>query len=926
MCMCNVQSTEQTVVGSSSSSEGREILPAALKPINYDLWLQPDLTSFTFDGTVAISVSVHQDTNKVVLNSKELTIHKATVTQGDLKQTATSIEFNKAKETVTFEFESVIAAGSNALVYVEFTGVHNDQLHGFYRSSYNDAEGNKRHLVVTQFEACDARQAFPSFDEPALKATFDCTLVVDADLAALSNMNEVSSTAFVNTAGRSVKEVKFARTPIMSTYLLAFVVGDFECVETVAKPAGANPITVRVFALRGSASQGEFALGVGARTLEYFSEYFNEAYPLPKCDMVAIPDFGAGAMENWGLVTYRNVALLCNEATATTKAKKGIAYVIAHELAHQWFGNLVTMSWWNDLWLNEGFATFVGWLATDHLFPEWDIWTGYITGVYANALNLDSFRSSHPIQVDVKSANDIGQIFDAISYSKGSSVIRMLNDFLGGQIFMDGVRTYLQEFKYKNTVTADLWRHLSASSGLDISTLMHGWTRETGYPLLTIENQEYNADEKTLSVTLSQSRFLAAGDLKPEEDQVTWWVPITVVSHLTGKSGATKHVLAEKNGTITFPYDASENAFWKLNFGASGLYRVKYQEAHVAQIGSLLQTNLSAFSAGDRIMFINDAYMLSTAGLGPITSALDMIKALALAGESEYNVLNQIKTTLDALSSSLYRENAATREGVKQLARLVFGDKVAAVGYDFPETEEYFTRLTRSLVIEAAASAGVESVQGDLRERFDRFVDGDVSALHPEIRGIAYINALATSDASTVESVFTALLAIQSNPKTQDSEKNEILRALGSANSPALIDRLINVILFDKEIVRMQDFMMVLLGLVNGKNESAVIRPLMWQWFQNNYEKLRSLYHNKSALGGPFRACAMTLIGDDSSAEVESWARGDGLEGEELETRKKDTVEGYYRAVDQTLESIRTRTALANREKENIAAWVASNF
>ncbi|KAJ3225536.1 Aminopeptidase 2 mitochondrial [Chytriomyces hyalinus] len=922
--MSSLQSVQQSII--ESPSNGREILPSTFKPINYELWLQPNLLSFTFDGTVAISVSVHEDTHKVVLNTKDLIIHKATVTQGSLQQTAKSIDFNKAKETVTFTFQSLIVSGTNAVVYVEFSGVHNDQLQGFYRSSYNDAEGNKPHLVVTHFEACHARQAFPSFDEPALKATFDCTLVVDVDLVALSNTNEISSTPFVNTAGRSVKQVQFARTPIMSTYLLAFAVGDFESIETVAKPSVSNPITVRVYTLRGSVSQGQFALGVAARTLEYFSEYFNEAYPLPKCDMIALPDLRAGAMENWGLVTFRNAALLCNEATATNKSKKAIAYVLAHELAHQWFGNLVTMSWWNDLWLNEGFATFVGWLATDHLFPEWDVWTGYITGAYTGALNSDSFRSSHPIQVEVKSANDIGQIFDAISYSKGSSVIRMLNDFLGGQIFMDGVRTYLQEFKYKNTVTADLWRHLSASSGLDIGKLMQEWTGETGYPLLTIENQEYNLQEKTLTVTLSQSRFLSAGDLKPEEDNVTWWVPITVVSHLTGKTGPTKHVLADKQGTITFPYDASENAFWKLNFGASGLYRVKYQDSHIAQIGSLLQTNLSVFSAGDRIMFINDAYMLATAGLGPITNALGMIKALALAGESEYNVLSRIKITLDALSSILYREDVATREGVYQLGRLVFGDRVAALGYEFPANEEYFARLTRSLVIEGAVSSGVESVQAELLLRFNRFIAGDVAALHPEIRGIAYANALATSDPADVEVVFDALLGIHADPKTEANERNEILRALGSANSPALIERLIQVIIFDKEIIRMQDVVTTLIGLVNGKNDRSVTRPLMWQWFKDNNETLRSMYHNKNMLAGPFRVCAMTLIGEDSLADVEGWARGDGLEGEELEARRKDTVEGYYRAVDQSLEAIRTRTVLANREKGKIAAWVASNF
>ncbi|KAI8618992.1 peptidase family M1-domain-containing protein, partial [Chytriomyces sp. MP71] len=918
----------------------RDILPGWLVPSHYDVWLAPSLESFTFDGTIAIDVDVKEDTFKAVLNAKDLTVHKASVTvngeknvltlQNSVRQDAIAITYDKEKEQVTFEFANVILAGNKAVLYAEFTGIHNDKLHGFYRSSYNDTEGNKRHLVVTQFEACDARAAFPSYDEPALKATFDCTLIVDADLVALSNMNEVSTVPFVNTAGKNVKEVKFARTPIMSTYLIAFCVGDFESIETIARPtvAGSSPITVRVYALKGSVSQGEFALGVAARTLEFFSDYFNEAYPLPKCDMVAIPDFSAGAMENWGLVTYRTTALLLDERVATNASKKRVAYVVAHELAHQWFGNLVTMSWWNDLWLNEGFATFVGWLATDYNFPEWDIWTGYITGVLSPALSLDAMRSSHPIDVHVKSANDIGQIFDGISYMKGSSLIRMLNDFLGGQVFMDGVRTYLQEFKYKNTVTADLWRHLSASSGMDVASLAHSWTKEMGYPLLTISGQTYDDEAKTLTVNVTQSRFLSGGDVKPEEDTVNWWVPITVVTHLTGKTGATKHVLSDKEGTITFPYDSSSSgAFWKLNENASGLYRVKYEDSHVELISTLLQSKLDTFSVGDRIMFVNDALQLATAGLGPISTALNTIKALAVAGESEYTVLEQIKTTLTYLLSITYREEEAVVNGVKQLGRLVFSDKVHALGFEFPEKEDYFSRLSRSLVIDASASSGDLGVQAELRSRFDQFAAGDLSALHPEIRATAYNVALSTSDDDKLDAVFEVILARYLDANTQPGEKSEILRALGATKSPALLDKLLNDIVFNQEIIRLQDFMWPLAGIASNCSDPQVTRPLLWQWFVSNYDKLRDLWPTRSHVGGPFRVSAFALVGDDHIAEVEAWVRGDGLEGEEFESRKKDTgVSGYYRAVEQTLEGMKTKTRLIERERDNLNLWIASNL
>ncbi|KAJ3014302.1 UNVERIFIED_CONTAM: hypothetical protein HDU68_000344, partial [Siphonaria sp. JEL0065] len=310
--MCRLhRSTEQSTVGAASSnvSAGRDILPGQLVPSNYKVWLQPDLETFTFDGTVAISVAVVEATNKVTLNSKNLVIHKASISYSEKTLEATSINFNTEKETVVFEFAEDVPAGVSAVVYSEFTGIHNTEMAGFYKSTYTDNDGNKKYLVVTQFEATDARQCIPCYDEPALKATFDATLVVDAELTALSNMNEISSFEHENSSGKRVKEVKFATTPLMSTYLLAFCVGEFESIETVARPtlpAEAQPITVRLFTVKGLVSQGTFALEVAARTLEYFCEYFNEAYPLPKSDLVAIPDFGAGAMENWGLVTYRN--------------------------------------------------------------------------------------------------------------------------------------------------------------------------------------------------------------------------------------------------------------------------------------------------------------------------------------------------------------------------------------------------------------------------------------------------------------------------------------------------------------------------------------------------------------------------------------------------------------------------------------------
>ncbi|KAJ1564901.1 Aminopeptidase 2 mitochondrial, partial [Cladochytrium tenue] len=369
----------------AAAAPAREVLPTCVVPAHYTVSITPNLESFVFSGIIDIEVAVKETTKVITVNSNELEIQKASVVvrlaKTETAQEAAAVTFDKALERVSFEFGHEIPAGASATLHVEFTGVHNDKLAGFYRSAYTDGDGNKKHIVVTQFEPTDCRRAFPSFDEPALKATFDVTLVVEPHLVALSNM-QVTKTEPVEVDGKKLKAVTFARTPVMSTYLVAFAVGEFEYIEKTAypkSPAGAAPITCRVYAFKEDVQQGTFALDVCVKTLEFFSEYFNMAYPLPKCDLIAIPDFGAGAMENWG------------------------------------------------------------------------------------------------------------------SYSKGASVIRMLNTFLGGNKFMNGVREYLKEFQYRNTVTSDLWKHLKISSGVEVGSMMHEWTREMGYPLVSVSGEEYDS-------------------------------------------------------------------------------------------------------------------------------------------------------------------------------------------------------------------------------------------------------------------------------------------------------------------------------------------------------------------------------------------------------------------------------------------------
>ncbi|KAJ1942531.1 hypothetical protein EC988_006462, partial [Linderina pennispora] len=506
---------------------------------------------------VSIRLRVNEPSSTIALHAKDLDVTSASLasTLGlDATATATTIAISQEKEAVELSFRQALVASSEAVLTLEFTGVLNDLMLGFYRSRYTDSQGNTKNMASTHFEPVSARYAFPCFDEPLLKATFAITLRIRDDLTALSNM-DVRETKQV---GGGLKEVAFNTTPVMSTYLVAFVVGEFDYVEghTSGEHNG-RPIPCRVYTSPGKGEQGRFALDVMIKVLEYFADVFGIPYPLPKMDQIAINEFQIGAMENWGLITYREVALLVDEATTSSAAKQQVAYVVSHELAHQWFGNLVTMEWWSDLWLKEGFATWVGTLAVDQFFPEYHVWTDFVIDDYQRALNLDAMRSSHPIQVPVKRSSDISQIFDAISYSKGASAIRMLSSYIGLDSFFAGLRVYLQKHKYANAETVDLWNALSESSGQDVGQFMDLWTLTTGYPILTVSE----SDDRS-QIVVRQSRYLSSGEAAADEDKTQWWVPLRITTSESADA-PTNDVLTQRESAIALPSSGAE--WYKLN-------------------------------------------------------------------------------------------------------------------------------------------------------------------------------------------------------------------------------------------------------------------------------------------------------------------------------------------------------------------------
>ncbi|KAI8799726.1 peptidase family M1-domain-containing protein [Cladochytrium replicatum] len=918
--MCTANSTN-----SATAAPGdRNVLPKTITPTHYDVVLTPNpLPPFKYNGTVTIHLNVNDDITKISTNALELEIvgnAKLTVVhaKSESTQESTGHSYDESLQAVVFEFANVIPAGSTATLLINFIGEHNDKMSGFYRSAYKDSNGNEKFMVVTQFESSDARRAFPCADEPALKATFDITLKVDPALTALSNMNLVEETIV-----DGLKVVKYARTPIMSTYLVAFAVAEYEYIEDTAhpkQPADAKPIAVRVYTPPGKKEEGRFALEVSCRVLEYFSEYFDIAYPLPKCDHVAIPDFSAGAMENWGLITYREHALLYSEASSSADHKQRVAYVVSHELAHQWFGNLVTMEWWSDLWLNEGFATFVGILAADTLFPEWNLWTKFITTELAGGMRLDSMRSSHPIEVPVADAVEVNQIFDAISYLKGASVIRMLCATLSQEHFMNGVRIYLKRHKYANASTIDLWTALGESSGVNVAKLLYGWTKLVGFPLVTVEKEVIEDDKITLH--LSQTRFLVTGDLTAEEEANTeaWFIPLRIVTHLNPNT-PTDHVLSTKTGTITVPYSRSEFEYYKLNFNATGIYRVKMTEYAIERFGKILRDKNELLAIEDRVNLVQDTFHLARAGYVSMTLWLSLINNLG--SEKSFIVLDDTNTNLSDILTMLYRSSPAVKTAIQTVRRNIFAPKVSTFGFEFSESEPYETKQLRTLVLAAAGRSEDPSTVAELQARFERFVSGDASALNPDLRGLAMSTALkhCTDPGATLAKVLDVYKSA-----TSADLKIACLSSLGFINTFDHAKRVL-ALTSDSTLVKPQDAYIIWNSLSGGSPLPELVRPYLWDQFKAQFNDLHAAFAGSMGLFGHICGAGVRTRAEDEFAdEVAGWMAGKDCdsEGEREDRIKKVNV--IKRPMDQGVERVRSNALYLKRDLGNVEKWCTERF
>ncbi|GMK57699.1 hypothetical protein CspeluHIS016_0405330 [Cutaneotrichosporon spelunceum] len=883
-------------------------LPTSVRPTHYELAVRTDLAASppSFEAEVAISLEVLEDTPSVVFHMHpSLAVTHLALNAGvthELPISALSTDADTERATVTLA--DPLKTGS-AKLFIRYGAELNGNMMGYYRSNSDPDENGKRLVyALTQFEPTSARRALPCWDEPLFKATFGVTLIAREHEVVLANMDAESSGPFSPaavkladvfgneyTAGSTLAPVfsgtpnpsgwvatRFARTPLMSTYLAAWACGEFAHIEATHTSAlTGKAIPLRVYATN-NIDQARMTLGATASALKVYEELFGIAYPLPKLDTLVAHDFDMGAMENWGLITGRAAAYFVNKRSSLASLKR-CGTIQCHEVAHMWFGNIVTMKWWDNLWLNEAFATLMGSLVLpERIWPEWKMAGEFLEAHWERALSLDAKRSSHPIQVECPDSNKIATIFDAISYSKGASVLRMLMSVVGEVKFFQGVSAYLNKHLYGNAEMQDLWDGISSAVGKDIGEMMNAWTMRVGFPVVRVEELGNG------KIKLSQSRFLSTGDLRSDEDETTWWVPLEIKS--VGKDGSQvdhSAVLSARSAEYTVRSDT-----FKLNAETVGVYRVAYTPERLGKLG--LQA--ASFSAADRLGLISDASALAQAGYTSTSGALVLATALA-KGEREYLPLSRISSFLSALAGAWWE--LPLRERIDKLRIEIFKPVVERMGYESVPTDEPEVQELRRLAISVCARAGDADVLSALKERFA----SQGAAIAPDLRQITFRTVAAHGG----EKEYEAMLQVYEQPPVPMA-RNDAIWALTAARDPKLMQRTVDMIASDA--VKDQDVYLFFMGMAaNPAARRNGAQYLMDQWDELN-KRFHASYGLRNAIAGAFGA----LSSKEDLAKVETFIKDN------------DTAK-YATILEQAVEGMRARVAWVERDTDDVSSWFA---
>jgi aminopeptidase N/puromycin-sensitive aminopeptidase len=842
-------------------------LPEVATPENYKLIFTPSLEKATFEGDETVSIRILKPTSEITLHAADITFAEVAITSGGSTQTA-KVTPEKDKEMAVLTVEKQLAAGP-AIIHITYTGVLNDEMRGFYLGK--DDQGRK--YAATQFEATDARRAFPSFDEPDYKGTFDITAVADKGQVAISNQKIVS-----DTPGPGDRHtVRFATTAKMSSYLAALVVGNFEYIE-----GEADGIPIRVYSTPGKKEMGKFALEAAEHVLSYYDKYFSIKYPYGKLDLIGLPDFSAGAMENTGCITFREVILLIDEKQGSVDLKKTIASVIAHEMAHQWFGDLVTMKWWDDVWLNEGFATWMSSKPVEAWKPEWNFSLDDVsnTGV---TLNTDSLANTRPIHQAAETPAQITELFDGIAYGKAAAVLRMLESYLGEETFRAGVNAYIQKHQYANATAGDFWDAQAKTSKKPVDQIMSTFVKQPGVPIINVKSQ---CSSKSTTVTLDQRRYYYDREKFQAANDQLWQVPLC----LSSAGGAQKcELLTKRQQTFTL---AGCSTWVLANAGATGYYRVGYQPDAVRAFASDAESKLSP---AERITLQADIWASVRVGREPVGDYLAL--AQGLGGDRNRAVIEDVLGRLNYIGQYLVTDN--DRESYRIWLRQYLSPILKDVGWESKPGESDEMRTLRARVFNALGHDARDSeVLAQARKLADQALDNPAS-VDRELAGSAFGLAAFTGD----QAFYDKLLATTKNAKSPE-EYYMALLALPQFGDPKMLQRTLDYAISPD--VRSQDA----LGLISNVMQNPAGEKLAWDFVLAHWESVQKA-------GGPF-ASAQIVGATSSFCDAH-------MRDQVADFYAAHKIEGAERTYRQSIERINNCVDLKSQQQPQLASWLGQH-
>jgi aminopeptidase N len=845
-------------------------LPEVARPENYKLTFTPDLEKATFAGDETIAIRVLKPTSEVTLNAVDIDFHEVSITNGGTTQKA-KVTPDKEKEMVVLAVAKPLAAGP-ATVHITYAGILNSEMRGLYLGK--DDQGRK--YAATQFEATDARRAFPSFDEPDYKATFDITAVADKGHAAISNQRVLSDTA----GPGDQHTVKFATTAKMSSYLAALVVGNFEYVE-----GEADGIPIRVYATPGKKEMGKFALEISSNVLKYYDKYFGIKYPYGKLDLIGLPDFSAGAMENTGCITFREVILLIDEKQGSVDLKKTIASVIAHEMAHQWFGDLVTMKWWDDIWLNEGFATWMSSKPIKAFKPEWNFDLDDVSNT-GGTLNVDSLANTRPIHQAADTPAQIIELFDGIAYGKAASVLRMLESYLGEETFRAGVNAYLQRHQYANATADDFWDAQAKTSKKPVDKIMPTWVKQAGVPII---NAKAQCSGGSTSVTLSQQRYFIDRSKFEEPNDQSWQVPLCLKGSATGNGAPKCELLTKKEETLSLPGCST----WVLaNASATGYYRAGYQPDAVRALASDAETKLTP---AERIALQADIWASVRIGREPVGDYLAF--AQGLQADRNRAVLEDVLGRLNYIGQ--YLVSNSDRDSYHTWLRQYLAPAMKEVGWEPKAGESDEQKTLRARLFNAL---GFDARDPETLTQARKIADQvlvDPSSVDRELASGAFPLAALNGDAAFYDKVMAAM----KNPKSPE-EYYMYFFTLPQFGDQQLLQRTLDYSISPD--VRSQDA----LQLVTSVLANPAGQKLAWDFIRQHWTEVEKA-------GGPF---ASAQVVGATSVFCDA-----GLRDQVTEFFTAHKVAAAERTYKQSIERINNCVDLKSQQETQLASWLGQH-